>query len=207
MNVENNNFGKNRKNKSSMTYTDVLTVTRPIEAISSTELSNGVVADALEVEDSTLWDNDEYESTDDSDNRDNGVDGSEYLPYNRKPQPVPILQSELSDLVRHLGLTKYGAEDLASFLKKRNLLKPETRVPFYGNRNQEYRKYFKADGDLSLAYCTNIKSLINELMENLYNPVDWRLFIDSSKRIIKAVLLHNTDIYALIPIAHSTIIK
>lgn len=36
---------------------------------------------------------------------------------------------------------------------------------------------------------------------------DWRLFIDSSKRSIKAVLLHNTNVYAPIPIAHSTVMK
>jgi len=40
-------------------------------------------------------------------------------------------------------------------------------------------------------YCSDIKGLINELKKNCYKAEDWRLFIGSSKRSIKAVLLHN----------------
>ena len=36
-----------------------------------------------------------------------------------------------------------------------------------------------------------------------HNPSDWRLFIDSSKRSLKGVLLHNGNKYPSIPIAHS----
>lgn len=42
---------------------------------------------------------------------------------------------------------------------------------------------------------------------NCYDAKDWRLFIDSSKRSIKAVLLHNTNVYAPIPLAHSTVMQ
>ena len=37
-----------------------------------------------------------------------------------------------------------------------------------------------------------------------YSPDDWRLFIDSSKRSLKCVLLHNGNEFGSIPIAHST---
>ena len=40
-----------------------------------------------------------------------------------------------------------------------------------------------------------------------YKPKDWRLFIDSSKRSLKCVLLHNGNRFASIPIAHSTKLK
>ena len=40
-----------------------------------------------------------------------------------------------------------------------------------------------------------------------YRPEDWRLFIDSSKRSLKCVLLHNGNRFASIPIAHSTKLK
>ena len=40
-----------------------------------------------------------------------------------------------------------------------------------------------------------------------YKPQDWRLFIDSSKRSLKCVLLHNGNKYASIPIGHSTLLK
>ena len=40
-----------------------------------------------------------------------------------------------------------------------------------------------------------------------YGPVEWRLFIDSSKRSLKAVLLHNGNKYASIPVGHSVHLK
>ena len=40
-----------------------------------------------------------------------------------------------------------------------------------------------------------------------YEVNSWRLFIDSSKRSLKCVLLHNTNEYASIPIDHSTTLK
>jgi len=43
----------------------------------------------------------------------------------------------------------------------------------------------------------------------MYHPEDWRLpvFIDSSKRSLKCVLLHSGNKYASVPIAHSTTLK
>lgn len=41
----------------------------------------------------------------------------------------------------------------------------------------------------------------------MYKPEDWRLFTDSSKESLKAVLLHNGNKFAAVPIVHSTIIK
>lgn len=40
-----------------------------------------------------------------------------------------------------------------------------------------------------------------------YNPEHWRLFIDSSKRSLKCVLLHNGNKFASVPIGHSTKLK
>ncbi|KAI6648986.1 hypothetical protein LOD99_6869 [Oopsacas minuta] len=40
-----------------------------------------------------------------------------------------------------------------------------------------------------------------------YNPEEWRLFIDSSKRSLKGVLLHNGNKLACIPVAHSFQLK
>lgn len=40
-----------------------------------------------------------------------------------------------------------------------------------------------------------------------YKPTEWRLFIDSCKRSLKCVLLHNGNKFASIPIAHSTKLK
>ena len=39
------------------------------------------------------------------------------------------------------------------------------------------------------------------------NTSDWRLFIDRSSKILKAVLLHNTNQWPSIPLAHSVHMK
>ncbi|GFV82759.1 uncharacterized protein TNCV_4147271 [Trichonephila clavipes] len=41
----------------------------------------------------------------------------------------------------------------------------------------------------------------------MYEPEKWRLFIDSSKKSLKAVLLHNGNRYAFVPVGHSVHLK
>ncbi|KYM93378.1 hypothetical protein ALC62_16020 [Cyphomyrmex costatus] len=130
---------------------------------------------------------------------------SDYGEESKKSVPMLVSQPALNNLVRNLGLAKDKAEFLASFMKQRNFLEPQTKVSVYRNRESEFRKYFVKDEDL--VYCIDINGLMNELKENCYKATDWRLFIDSSKRSIKAVLLHNTNVYAPIPIAHSTVMQ
>ncbi|XP_076342444.1 uncharacterized protein LOC143242821 [Tachypleus tridentatus] len=57
-----------------------------------------------------------------------------------------------------------------------------------------------------LCYCTNVPGLFT-FLGLPHNPSDWRLFIDSSKRSLKAVLLHNGNKYPSIPSAHSVHLK
>ncbi|GBP53241.1 hypothetical protein EVAR_88125_1 [Eumeta japonica] len=40
-----------------------------------------------------------------------------------------------------------------------------------------------------------------------YDSTEWRLFIDSSKTSLKAVLLHNGNVFASLPVAHSVHMK
>jgi hypothetical protein len=55
-------------------------------------------------------------------------------------------------------------------------------------------------------YCCNIPGLIQKLsVENKVN--ERRLYVDSSKRSLKAVLLHNFNNYAQLPIGHSVHLK
>ena len=56
-------------------------------------------------------------------------------------------------------------------------------------------------------YCTDIAQLLHKLGVPQYKPEDWRLFIDSSKRSLKCVLLHNGNQFASVPLAHSTTLK
>lgn len=114
--------------------------------------------------------------------------------------PKLMSQADLDDLVRDLNLSKDSAELLASRLQERNLLSPGTSVTLYRSREKSYVKYFAAENQL--VYCSNIEGLITE-MGAAYAASDWRLFIDGSKRSLKAVLLHNGNMLSSIPIAHS----
>ena len=53
-----------------------------------------------------------------------------------------------------------------------------------------------------LGACTGIDGLMQTLSIN-HNPLHWRLFTDSSKLSLKAVLLHNGNTLPSIPVGHS----
>lgn len=50
-------------------------------------------------------------------------------------------------------------------------------------------------------------ALIKQLGCSNYNANEWRLFIDSSKRSLKCVLLHNGNLFGAIPIGHSVSLR
>ncbi|GBN35087.1 Tau-tubulin kinase 1 [Araneus ventricosus] len=119
--------------------------------------------------------------------------------------PEKFNQAELNDLVRDLGLTKENAELLGSRLKEKNLLTTHTSFSWYRNREKQFLSFFKSDN--FLVYCADIPGLLHELEDIPYNPNNWRLFIDSSKRSLKAFLLHNESKLASVPVAHSVFMK
>lgn len=116
-------------------------------------------------------------------------------------------QDELSDLGRELGLSKEAHELLASRLKEKNNLEKGVKITFYRNREQQFRQFFSQDKSLGFVYCNDIVGLMNTMKENVYKAQEWRLFIDSNIRSLKAILLHNTNVLAPIPIAYSTVLK
>ena len=58
----------------------------------------------------------------------------------------------------------------------------------------------------NLLFCDNIEGLITA-MGTSYTPSEWRLFIDSSKRSLQCVPLHNGNKLASVPIGHSIQMK
>ena len=114
-------------------------------------------------------------------------------------------QEELNDLIRDLKLSKYSSELLASRLNEKNLLTENTFVSFYRQRHAEFLPLFEEEGDFS--YCKDVEQLLYKLGVEDYNPESWRLFIDSSTRSLKCVLLHNTNSHPSIPIGYSTKLK
>ena len=102
----------------------------------------------------------------------------------------------MNDLVRDLGLSKELSELLASRLNDKNLLQDGTKVRFYRHRENELLKYFATEKDF--VYCNDVSGLLNAMGVTSYDPKEWRLFLESSKRSLKCVLLHNGNIYGAI---------
>lgn len=119
--------------------------------------------------------------------------------------PQCFNQDELNDLTRDLNLSKEASELLASRLKEKNLLEPGTKITFYCTREKDLLPFFSEEQNL--VFCHAIRELLVKMGLSEYFPDDWRLFIDSSKRSLKCVLLHNGNKYGSIPIAHSTKMK
>ena len=118
--------------------------------------------------------------------------------------PHILNQSELNDLVRDLSLSKYQAQLLGSRLQQWNLLEEGTKISLLKTRHSSLLPYFKMEGDL--CYCSDINGLL--LAEGVeHDPTEWRLFTDSSKLSLKAVLLHNGNTYPSVPIGHAVHMK
>ncbi|CAH0547602.1 unnamed protein product [Brassicogethes aeneus] len=129
---------------------------------------------------------------------------SEYVPEpSASNQPILITQSKLDEIVAKLELTQRKSEMLASFFKSNNLLATGTKVTAYRNRKEQFNNFFTVNVEKTFAHCHDILSLMNK-MDIRYRPGDWRLFIDSSKFSLKAVLLDKTNLKPSIPIAYGT---
>lgn len=115
-------------------------------------------------------------------------------------KPHLISQSELNDLIRDLQLSKSKSELLASRLQQWNLLAHDTQVTFNRKRSDKFSKYFKSKDEYQ--YCHDNRRLFKSMNQS-YDPEEWRLFIDSSKVSMKAVLLHNGNKKPSIPIGHA----
>ena len=115
-----------------------------------------------------------------------------------------INHAELCDLVRDLALTKGQSELLGSRLQEFHLLAPGTATATFRHRHKDLVQYFDmSDG---ICYCKDVKGLMSWLGVD-HNVDEWRLFIDSSKISLKAVLLHNGNKYASIPVGYSAHMK
>ena len=163
------------------------------------------VHEPMDIDNLEEEDDDRNETSSEEDSEED--DGDEEYIISKTATPQTFTQQELNDLIRELGLPKDGAEHLAAALKKKNLLSKGTSAYTYRNREKSFRKFFTKDDGKSLVYCSDVKGLVDEIKPNVYRDEEWRLFIDSSKRSLKAVLLHNGNTFAPLPIAHSTKLK
>lgn len=118
--------------------------------------------------------------------------------------PKLFTQSEFNDLVRDLDLSKEKSELLASRLKEHNMLSKEVKISCHRNRHKKFDKYYSTKD--KACFCHDVNGLFEEFGEP-YDPAEWRLFIDSSKLSLKAVLLHQGNEKPSIPLAHAVNMK
>jgi hypothetical protein len=84
------------------------------------------------------------------------------------------------------------SELLTSRLQVWNLLESIVKVTSFRRRQSDFEKFFLSSKDV--VYCNDADGLFGAL-SHVYNPEKWWLFIDSSKVSLKAVFLHNGNIY------------
>ena len=82
-----------------------------------------------------------------------------------------------------------------------NLLEQGVKVSYFRTKKRALLQYLRDHS--GFVFCHNIPSLLKELGFSIYNPNECRLFIDSSKRSLKCVLLHNDNLFGVVPIGHS----
>jgi hypothetical protein len=124
---------------------------------------------------------------------------SEYIPDD-SDEPQLLSEAELHNLARMLKLSIRKSESLGSFLQQRNLLEKDVNITSFRKRSRPFAEFFVQKDQL--CYCDDIEGLFYSFGLE-HDPKDWRLFIDSSKTSLKAVLLHIGNSYPSIPVAHS----
>ena len=187
--------GFSRKNKSKISYPVCKPAIKPISH--SPDLP--VPHHPTEKEDSFSVDACESTSTE---NEEEPIELD--LSFQHESAPLFINQERLNDLLRDLYLSKKKAEIFGSRLQQWNLLEPGTTISSFRIRNQNLAGYYASAENI--CYCKDIGGLMSELGCE-HNPAVWRLFIDSSKTNLKAVLLHNGNIKPSIPVGYSILRK
>ena len=79
---------------------------------------------------------------------------------------------------------------------------PGTTFYWYRECVREFRYLFTFDKASSLFYCNDIAGLI-EFLGLKYDATEWKVFIDSSNKSLKTVLLNNGNKFSSIPGGHS----
>ena len=175
--------GVTKKNKWTIAYPNIPSALRPVphgEGISVPEPPKEFTIDSD--------DEDEGESTSGSPEPPASAEARVSHSRSSAPQPHILILDELNDFVRDLELSKSKADLPVSRLKQWNLLEKNVRISSFLSRQQHLVPFFRNEDDL--VFCYDVGGLMNALGIK-HDPQEWRLFIDSSKLSLKAVLLHN----------------
>lgn len=185
--------GFTKKNKNKVIYPNISCVKRPVYQFTSKFLPPLPPTDDEE---------DRLSATTESTYATMGVSSHSFGSPTSKPY-FPN-QIDMNNLVRKLGLSKNKSELLASQLKEWNLVQKDVKVSYFRNREQPFLSYFSREE--GLVFCDNADGLLRQLCFS-HKSEDWRLFIDSSKTSLKAVLLHNGNKFPSVPLAYARNMK
>ena len=61
----------------------------------------------------------------------------------------------------------------------------DATVTFYRKREEDLLKFF--ENQCNFVYCCNIPGLVTAMGASCYDPTEWHLFIDNSKKSLKCV--------------------
>ena len=75
-------------------------------------------------------------------------------------------------------------------------------VIFYRKREENIQKFF--ENQCNFVYCCGTPGLVTAMGATCYDPTEWRVFIDSSKRSLKSVLLRIGNIFMAILMSFAT---
>jgi len=186
--------GFTRKNKHKIKYPDCESALKPVPHNADIPVPVPPVT--------TVGDDD---SRDDSDTEMmNPTDLYEPPELETLKQPHLLDQQELNDLVRDLELSKKKSELLGSRLQEWNLLAEGTRISHFRVRHAKLARFYETENDV--CFCIDVNGLMRELGYE-HHPDEWRLFVDSSKSSLKAVLLHIGNEMPSVPVVHAVRMK
>ena len=178
--------GFSKKNKSKIVYPDCASAIKPVPHDSE----NVVPLPPASPESDT---SDEEELSDD------GASAEDVFEADlADDKPHLLQQPQLNDLIRDLQLSKEKSELLASRLQEWNLLEKGTSVSYFRTRHEKLAGFYALENDV--CFCTDVDGLMHELGYDHVSD-EWRLFIDSGKDSLKAVLLHHGNEKPSVPIA------
>lgn len=123
------------------------------------------------------------------------------------PSVVEVMsKAHLFALVRKLELSQRKAEILVSGLKSINAIASDIPVHIFRHRQGRFMQFFTNNLENSFVHCNDVDGLMSE-MAIAYKPEEWRLFIDSSKSSLKAVLLFTDNTKPPVPVAYGIEMK
>ena len=183
--------GFSSKHRKKITYPNLNSALRPVPHDPSMPAPFPPEDGLANLADEVVFDKDSSSAPTDS-------TGFEYKPEENL-KPTLFFLEQLNDFIRDLALSKQKAELFASRLQENNLLQKDVLVSHYRKRNTDLSTVFRTDEPR--CYCYDITSLFEKLGED-HIASEWRLFLHSSKRSLKAILLDNGNTKPSAAITH-----